>query len=80
MVPFLAYLIYTFVLHYLFNVEMVPGWTSLILAVILFGAFNLLMLGILGEYTGRIYSEVKRRPLFLVQEFCGRNVAGISEN
>lgn len=74
MVPFLLYLVYNFILHYFFKVAMVPGWSSLILAVILFGAFNLLMLGILGEYTGRIYTEVKRRPIFLVQECCGQDV------
>ena len=72
MIPFLLYLVYNFILHYFFNVAMVPGWSSLILAVILFGTFNLLMLGILGEYTGRIYSEVKRRPIFVVQEYSGR--------
>lgn len=74
MTPFLLYLVYNFILYTFFNVAMVPGWSSLILAVILFGAFNLLMLGILGEYTGRIYTEVKRRPIFLVQEYCGHNV------
>lgn len=74
MIPFLLYLVYNFILHTFFNVAMVPGWSSLILAVILFGAVNLLMLGILGEYTGRIYTEVKGRPIFLVQEYCGHNV------
>jgi dolichol-phosphate mannosyltransferase len=74
MVPFLLYLMYNLVLHLFFNVAMVPGWSSLILAVILFGAFNLFMLGVLGEYTGRIYTEVKKRPIFLVEEYCGSAV------
>ena len=69
--PFLLYLIYSFLAHYYFGATLVPGWTSIVLAVILFGTFNLLMLGILGEYTGRIYSEVKNRPIFLVEEYCG---------
>ncbi len=73
-VPFLLYLIYNFFAYIVFQHAMVPGWSSLILAVILFGAFNLLMLGILGEYTGRIYSEVKNRPIFLVEECCGSAV------
>jgi glycosyltransferase involved in cell wall biosynthesis len=73
--PFLLYLAYNFVLHYVFGVTMVPGWSSLILAVILFGVFNLLMLGVLGEYVGRIYTEVKRRPIFLVEEVCGRDLS-----
>ena len=71
--PFLLYLAYNFVLHIFFGVTMVPGWSSLILAVILFGVFNLLMLGVLGEYVGRIYTEAKRRPIFLVEESCGRD-------
>lgn len=70
-IPFLLYLIYNFILYVFFNVSMVPGWSSLILSTILFGAFNLLMLGILGEYTGRIYTEVKRRPIYVVREYCG---------
>lgn len=73
MIPFLIYLAYNLVLLLFFDVAMVPGWSSLILAIVLFGAFNLFMLGVLGEYTGRIYSEVKRRPIFLVEECCGSN-------
>ena len=79
MIPFLLYLAYNLVLYVFFNVAMVPGWSSLILAIVLFGAFNLLMLGVLGEYTGRIYTEVKRRPVFLVEEYCGSNVLSASE-
>jgi polyisoprenyl-phosphate glycosyltransferase len=79
MVPFLLYLLYNLVLYLFFNVAMVPGWSSLILAVVLFGAFNLFMLGVLGEYTGRIYTEVKRRPIFLVEEYCGSAVFSSSD-
>jgi dolichol-phosphate mannosyltransferase len=79
-VPFFLYLIYNYVLYVFFDTAMVPGWSSLILAIILFGAFNLLMLGILGEYIGRIYTEVKRRPIFLIEEYCGRNVLAKNGN
>jgi len=79
MVPFLLYLMYNLVLHLFFNVAMVPGWSSLILAVVLFGAFNLFMLGVLGEYTGRIYTEVKKRPIFLVEEYCGSAVLSATD-
>jgi dolichol-phosphate mannosyltransferase len=78
MVPFLGYLLYNAVLYYFYQVQMVPGWSSLLLAITLFGAANLLMLGILGEYAGRIYSEVKRRPIFLVEDSCG-TVEGLHE-
>jgi polyisoprenyl-phosphate glycosyltransferase len=74
--PFLGYLVYNLVLHVAYGVRMVPGWPSLILAVTAFGVANLLMMGVLGEYTGRIYSEVKRRPLFIVSDTCGRRFGG----
>ncbi len=44
----------------------VVGWSSLMTAVVLFGAVQLLMLGIMGEYVGRVFQEAKGRPLFLV--------------
>jgi len=47
--------------------EEVPGITSVILAVFFFGGLQLLAMGILGEYIGRIYREVKRRPPFIVK-------------
>lgn len=46
--------------------EVVGGWTSLIVAVAAFSAVQLIVLGILGEYVGRLVIESKRRPLYLV--------------
>jgi dolichol-phosphate mannosyltransferase len=46
----------------------VPGWTSTLLAVSLASAAQFLMIGILGEYVGRIYEEVKGRPIYIVGE------------
>ena len=46
----------------------IPGWTSLAVAVLFLGGVQLLAIGILGEYVGRIYEEVKRRPLYLVRD------------
>lgn len=46
----------------------IPGWTSLAVAVLFLGGVQLLSVGILGEYIGRIYEEVKRRPLYLVRD------------
>lgn len=48
--------------------HVVEGWTGIIIAVAMFASVQLLMIGILGEYVGRIYEEVKRRPLYLVGE------------
>jgi glycosyltransferase involved in cell wall biosynthesis len=46
----------------------VPGWATIMIAVALASSAQLLMTGILGEYVGRIYEEVKRRPLYLVAD------------
>ncbi len=69
--PFLAYLGYNLALWLVYDVEMERGWPSLILSVILFGTSILLFMGLLGEYVGRIYEEVKRRPLYLVRGKTG---------
>lgn len=48
-----------------------PGWTSLIVISLLFHGITLSLLGVLGEYIGRIYEEAKGRPLYLVAETLG---------
>lgn len=45
-----------------------PGWTAIMVAVCLFASAQLLMIGVLGDYVGRIYEEVKRRPLYIVED------------
>ena len=46
----------------------VAGWSSLMLSIWLIGGIQLLCLGVIGEYIGKIYSETKRRPLFIIQD------------
>ena len=48
--------------------ETVPGWGTIMIAVALAASAQLIMTGILGENIGRIYGEVKRRPLYVVAE------------
>ena len=55
----------------LFTDVWVPGWTLLFITVLFLGGVQLLFLGVMGEYLGRIYGEVKRRPLYLVKERHG---------
>jgi len=47
--------------------ELVPGWTTLIISVLILGATQLVTLAIVGQYVGLIYEEVKRRPLYLLR-------------
>lgn len=46
----------------------VPGYASLLLAVLFFGSLQLISVGLLGEYIGRIYLESKQRPIYVVQQ------------
>lgn len=55
----------------LFTDETVAGWTFLMIAILFIGGITLVVLGIIGEYIGRIYSEIKQRPLYLIQEQIG---------
>ena len=47
--------------------QYVAGWTSLTSIVLLIGSVQLIVLGIIGEYLGRLYIEAKRRPLFVIE-------------
>ena len=60
-------MLYALVLR-LFTHGWVAGWTALIVTVLFLGGAQLISLGIIGEYVGRLYGEAKRRPLYLVRE------------
>ncbi len=56
-----------------FTDKATPGWASPVVSILFIGGLILLTLGIIGEYIGRIYDEVKRRPLYVVRETIGFN-------
>lgn len=66
----LAGIVYAVAMRVLTNIW-VPGWTALMIAVLFIGGVQLICTGILGEYIGRIYGEIKRRPLYIVEEYAG---------
>lgn len=49
----------------------VPGWTTLVCLLSLLGGMILMALGVIGEYVGKIYEEVKQRPLYVVKKIMG---------
>jgi len=51
--------------------RVVPGWTTLMAAVILLGGVQLVVVGLIGEYVGRIYVEVQQRPLYVIMQKIG---------
>ena len=65
---FVGYILYVLFHHFVSGGTLVPGWTSLISAITIFGTIQLLLLGVFGEYLGRVYEQVKHRPLYIVQE------------
>lgn len=62
-IAIIAYTIWSWITY-----DTVPGWTSSMILISLFAGVQFAILGIMGEYIGRIYFENKRRPLFIVNE------------
>ncbi len=63
---------FIFALRLFTNEVQLPGWASIIVAGTMLGGVQLVVLGILGEYVGRIFDEVKGRPLYVVRAVEGR--------
>ncbi len=67
-------------LAYLVWNDAVSGWTTIVCGMALMLGFVLIALGVLGEYVGRIYEEVKARPLFVVRREFGRGLGPPSDH
>lgn len=66
----LAYLAFIVTRTLLYGVD-VPGYASLLVSVLFFGSLQLMSVGILGEYIGRIYTESKQRPVYVIRQAYG---------
>lgn len=64
------YATFLFIRTLIFGIDL-PGYASIMVAILFLGGIQLLTLGIIGEYLGRVYEEVKGRPLYLVRESYG---------
>jgi glycosyltransferase involved in cell wall biosynthesis len=62
----LTYSLFLAVRTLMFGVD-VPGYASTAILILIFGGVNMFALGIIGEYVGRIYTEVRQRPLYIVR-------------
>lgn len=69
-----VYALYVVMRTLIFGVEL-PGYASLLIAILFFGSINLISLGLLGEYIGRIYIESKQRPIYIVRNVFNGNPA-----
>lgn len=62
----LVYSAFLFFRTLIFGID-VPGYASTVILILVFGGLNMFALGIIGEYVGRIYTEVRQRPLYIVR-------------
>ena len=66
-VSFIA-IIFIVVRHWIFPQYAINGWSSLVCIILLIGGLQLLCIGLVGRYIGRIYLQVKRRPIYIIKE------------
>ena len=64
------YALYLILRTLFFGID-VKGYASLMVAILFLGGIQLICLGVLGEYLGRVYDEVKNRPLYLIRDRLG---------
>lgn len=64
----LLLVVWVLISKYIYPESTVSGWSSLLIAVVFFGGVQLLTIGIMGEYIGRIYDETRNRPLYVIDE------------
>jgi len=62
------FMIYGLVIRIFFPEQVIPGWSSIFVAILFIGGIQLMSVGILGEYLGRIHEEIKARPIYICEE------------
>jgi hypothetical protein len=51
----------------------VAGWASIMVSLWVIGGAQLMALGLIGEYVGKVYTEVKRRPRYIIEEYTAKD-------
>jgi polyisoprenyl-phosphate glycosyltransferase len=67
----------TLTMNYLLYGHNISGWTTIVVSLMLFSGIQLISLGIVGEYVGRVFEEVKARPLFVIKRELGRGMTSV---
>lgn len=67
-VSFLSFLFLIYVIIGHFVSDNVTGWTTIVALICFFGSFQVLCIGIIGEYIGKIYNETKHRPRYIIED------------
>ncbi len=73
------YLIFVLMQKLFYPVNLVPGWTSIVAVLLIFNGLVLILLGVIGEYIGRIYDEVRNRPLYIINQKVNFEDEGMDE-
>lgn len=66
----LLYSIYAIIEY--FGGKTIPGWTSILVSILIIGGIQLISIGIIGEYLARVFNEAKNRPLYLVKQYTSK--------
>jgi len=64
----------------IFEGKSVPGYPSLVVGLMVLGGVQLIMIGIMGEYIGKVLSEIKARPVYFVAEHSVRTAQGVTDH
>jgi dolichol-phosphate mannosyltransferase len=75
----LGFVLLLYVLISWISGDAISGWASVMTAIIILGSMQLTLLGILGEYLGRLFIESKQRPLYIVQQILRRSKSEFSD-
>lgn len=71
----IIYMLYIIIKTLIYGIDW-PGYPSLVSIVLFIGGTQLIVLGIIGEYLGKVFNETKNRPLYLLNEYCKSNYDG----
>ena len=71
------YLIFVLIQKLFYPAGLLPGWTSIVAVLLIFNGIILILLGVIGEYIGRIYDEVRNRPLYIIDKKVNLDDEGV---